>query len=149
MAKYTHPLFELTPKEKILQEIIANPGVTPFHFPVGKRRWLKILQDEGAISWRNEGWHANLKLEQYRILTGTAPVQKVFPELTPFERQAWEELRNYAEEFPDLEGFAVVYLDNCPLSADRRRWAAVLGSLTKKGLYRPEGDDCFGYVRWP
>jgi len=67
--------------------------------------------------------------------------------LTDLERVALAQLREAAESRPDAGGFQQVYLDNCPMSSERRTWAAVLGSLAKKGLYKPQGDDCFGDVK--
>jgi hypothetical protein len=42
-----------------------------------------------------------------------------------------------------------VYLDNASAKLpdmSPRTFASVLGSLAKKGLYSPQGDDCFGDV---
>ena len=65
----------------------------------------------------------------------------------------------------DLEAKVMAELINCVESGDewgctnidnamhhlsdtvtRKSFAGVLGSLTVKGLYRPEGDDIWGYV---
>jgi hypothetical protein len=42
-----------------------------------------------------------------------------------------------------------VYLDNARLPGQSvHEFRAHLSVLSRKGLYKPEGDDCFGYVRF-
>jgi hypothetical protein len=42
-----------------------------------------------------------------------------------------------------------VYLDNARLQGQSvHEFRAHLSALSRQGLYKPEGDDCFGYVRF-
>jgi hypothetical protein len=42
-----------------------------------------------------------------------------------------------------------VYLDNARLPGQSvHEFRAHLSALSRQGLYKPEGDDCFGYVRF-
>ena len=72
------------------------------------------------------------------------------PFTTTLETEALSQLRaNVESRDVTADGlvFGQVYLDNCQMSASGRSWAGVLASLDAKGLYRPQGDGCFGDVR--
>jgi hypothetical protein len=44
--------------------------------------------------------------------------------------------------------FGIVYLDNAkPAGMSRRSFAGYLSTLQKAGLYKSQGDDCFGDVK--
>jgi hypothetical protein len=68
------------------------------------------------------------------------------------QRLTEREVKVLTELRANMEGmdgdWMQVYLDNCPSSRERG-FNGVLGSLAKKGLYRPQGDDCFGDVLNP
>ena len=69
--------------------------------------------------------------------------------LTSREAAVLAELRANLEscrEESDEGVWASVYLPNCPSSREKG-FNGVLSSLSKKGLYRPEGDDIFGDVK--
>lgn len=57
-------------------------------------------------------------------------------------------LRRNVEAYHD-DQWGVVYLDNARLDGQSaHQFRACLSVLSRQGLYRPEGDDCFGYVRF-
>lgn len=67
------------------------------------------------------------------------------------ERSALQWLREEAES-NDGDGWWTVYLDNAkPKGWEGRKWAAILGSLKKKGLYReiddPDFRGTFGQIK--
>ena len=69
--------------------------------------------------------------------------------LTNREAVVLGELRANLESCREESGGEVwvsVYLPNCPSSREKG-FNGVLSSLSKKGLYRPEGDDIFGDVK--
>ena len=71
--------------------------------------------------------------------------------LTPNETKLLDQLRTKVEcsEQVDQDGstWQQVYLDNARGDFSPRTFAALLGSLSTKGFYRPDGDDFFGSVR--
>ena len=47
----------------------------------------------------------------------------------------------------EVDGWAYIYLDNArPADMSAHQFAAILSSLTQKGLYEPVGDNFFGLV---
>lgn len=67
--------------------------------------------------------------------------------LTAKETEVYECLKMAAESNHG-DGWSQVYLDNArPPSMPNRTFSALLGNLEKKGLYRSQGDDCFGDVK--
>lgn len=72
--------------------------------------------------------------------------------MTPKTRQVLDALRTHVEgrsflsSHPGRE-FGQVYLDNAiPTGMSRRAFAGHLSVLERLGLYKPQGDDCFGDV---
>ena len=66
--------------------------------------------------------------------------------LTALETTILTALRNEAEGLNE-NGWESVYLDNArPDDLSAHQFAAILGNLEKKGLYRSLGDDFFGLV---
>jgi hypothetical protein len=69
--------------------------------------------------------------------------------MTINEQRVLEALRAQVE-YENSLGWGCVYLDNaasCLSDLSNRQFAGYLSALEAKELYRPEGDDCFGYVR--
>ena len=65
--------------------------------------------------------------------------------LTATEEKALAQLRAEAE---GVNGeWQQVYLDNARGDIPAKTFRSILGSLAKKGLYRPQHDDFFGDVR--
>ena len=57
-------------------------------------------------------------------------------------------LRKEVEAYQD-DQWGIVYLDNARLNGQSvHQFRAHLSALSRQGLYKPEGDDCFGYVRF-
>jgi hypothetical protein len=66
--------------------------------------------------------------------------------LTALETTILTALRNEAEGMNN-NGWVSVYLDNArPDDVSAHQFAAILGNLKQKGLYRSQGDDFFGLV---
>ena len=62
--------------------------------------------------------------------------------------QTLASLRDNVELFMD-DQWGQVYLDNARLPGQSvHEFRAHLSTLSRQGLYKPEGDDCFGYVRF-
>ena len=62
--------------------------------------------------------------------------------------QTLASLRDNVENFMD-DQWGQVYLDNARLPGQSAcEFRAHLSTLSRQGLYKPEGDDCFGYVRF-
>jgi hypothetical protein len=70
--------------------------------------------------------------------------------MTPKTHTVLTNLRSSAESIEtrnDHSRWGSVYLDNAiPAGMSRRAFAGHLSALQTKGLYQPQGDDCFGYV---
>jgi hypothetical protein len=72
--------------------------------------------------------------------------------LTESETLVLNALRFYQEGEQTFKSgvYGSVYLDNArPVGMSARSFAGVLSSLERKGLYKSQGDDCFGYVKMP
>ncbi len=71
--------------------------------------------------------------------------------LTTKETSILAALRAHVEDFEHTdEQWGSVYIDNAkPADMSPRSFAGVLAALERKGLYRSQGDDAFGYVRMP
>lgn len=74
-------------------------------------------------------------------------------ELNHNESRALAALRAHAEGSPEVGASGAtwrqVYLDNAMADLhgwSRSKFAGVLSSLTAKGFYKSQGDDCFGDV---
>jgi hypothetical protein len=66
--------------------------------------------------------------------------------LTALETTILTALRNNTEGSNE-NGWMSVYLDNArPSNVSAHQFAAILGNLKQKGLYRSQGDDFFGLV---
>jgi hypothetical protein len=62
--------------------------------------------------------------------------------------QTLASLRDKVEYFKN-DQWGAVYIDNARLPGQSAyEFRAHLSSLSRQGLYKPEGDDCFGYVRF-
>jgi hypothetical protein len=62
--------------------------------------------------------------------------------------QTLASLRANVEAYKD-DQWGIVYLDNARLRGQSAyEFRAHLSALSRQGLYKPEGDDCFGYVRF-
>lgn len=62
--------------------------------------------------------------------------------------QTLASLRAEVECYMD-DQWGQVYLDNARQSGQSaHEFRAHLSVLSRQGLYKPEGDDCFGYVRF-
>lgn len=83
------------------------------------------------------------------ILTHQEPAPNRDESLTEKEAAILAALRAHVEAFEDTtELWGSVYIDNAkPENMPARSFAGVLSALERKGLYRPQGDDAFGYVR--
>lgn len=62
--------------------------------------------------------------------------------LLPALREAAEDVWEY-----DGERWGQVYLDNVKTDLSPRAFAGCLAQLERQGLYKSQGDDCFGDVR--
>lgn len=73
-------------------------------------------------------------------------------DLTPMEAEALEALRNNSEGCCEVnpttdEEWHSIYLDNAkPRNWSGKTWSGVLGSLSRKGLYRDDDGYAFGMV---
>lgn len=81
--------------------------------------------------------------------TTSTPTLTTAPALTENEATALESLRRNREGRQDT-GWCTVYLDNAkPAAWTGNQWAAVLGSLERKGLYRVDDGYAWGDVYVP
>jgi hypothetical protein len=71
--------------------------------------------------------------------------------MTKIQQLVLDSLRPHHEgSVQDIDGqrWASVYLDNArPFGMSPRRFAGHLSALEKAGLYKSQGDNCFGDVR--
>ncbi len=84
--------------------------------------------------------------EQYLTVSQEQPATR-----TAKESEVLAALRAEVEGFEHTdEVWGSVYIDNAkPDAMSPRAFAGVLAALERKGLYRSQGDDAFGYVRMP
>jgi hypothetical protein len=67
--------------------------------------------------------------------------------MTPKTAEVLAALRAHVEN-DNGNGFGQVYLDNaCPRGMSARSFAGHLSALERVGLYKSQGDDCFGDVK--